>query len=419
MSEIPRLLEMKGKDGSTAARPVGNHGPSETAGLALADQFIFGSDEKLRKRNSAHMSGALPAKKRRLPIAVLELQPRLADAPSFRQQMGHISRHSAVFFAGTIFTAAAGYLFKIYLARVLGAEALGIYALGMTIVGLLGIFNALGLPYSAVRFVAAYSATGKFDLLRGFLVRSIALLLFFNLLLGGAVLLVGPWVAVHIYHTPALSRYLGLFALIMIFGAMTGFLGQVLTGYKDVARRTVITNFIGNPLTMIFTLALVGAGSRSVGIHLCPGGERVGRDCPAGGSRSGSLRPGPARAFSGGLAPIEKDVISFSAVAFGVSFLEFLMSQADKILIGFYLDAREVGIYAVATALVTFRSHRSAVREPDFLADHRGPVCAWPDRTARPHLPDSYQMDPGAHAAAGGGNDHFCAGVDAHFRPGL
>ncbi len=86
--------------------------------------------------------------------------------------MGHISRHSAVFFAGTIFTAAAGYLFKIYLARVLGAEALGIYALGMTIVGLLGIFNALGLPYSAVRFVAAYSATGKFDLLRGFLVRS-------------------------------------------------------------------------------------------------------------------------------------------------------------------------------------------------------------------------------------------------------
>lgn len=30
------------------------------------------------------------------------------------------------------------------------------------------------------------------------------------------------------------------------------------------------------------------------------------------------------------------------------------MSQADKILIGFYLDAREVGIYAVAMALVAF-----------------------------------------------------------------
>src|SRR5258708_23088157 len=115
----------------------------------------------------------------------------------------------------------------------------------MTIVGLLGIFKALGLPFSAVRFVAAYTATSKFDLLRGFLVRGIALLLIFNLLLGAAVLWIGPWVAVHLYRTPALSRYFGLFALIMFFGAMSTFLGQVLTGYKDVARRTVITNFVG------------------------------------------------------------------------------------------------------------------------------------------------------------------------------
>ena len=298
------------------------------------------------------MSGALPAKTPPAD-AVLELQPRLAEAPSFRQQMGHISRHSAVFFAGTIFTAAAGYLFKIYLARVLGAEALGIYALGMTIVGLLGIFNALGLPYSAVRFVAAYSATGKFDLLRGFLVRSTALLLFFNLVLGGAVLLVGPWVAVHIYHTPALNRYLGLFALIMIFGALTGFLGQVLTGYRDVARRTVITSFIGNPLTMVFTLGLVAAGLGLWGYIFAQAASALVVIVLLGFA-VWKLTPSAARAFSGGLAAIEKDVISFSAVAFGVSFLEYLMSQADKILIGFYLNAREVGIYAVAMALVAF-----------------------------------------------------------------
>jgi O-antigen/teichoic acid export membrane protein len=299
------------------------------------------------------MSRALPAKKTPPADDVLEVQSQPNDGPNFRQQMGHISRHSAVFFAGTIFTAATGYLFKIYLARVLGAEALGIYALGMTIVGLLGIFNALGLPYSAVRFVAGYMATARFDLLRSFLVRSIFLLLFFNLLLGGAVLLAGPWVAVRFYHTPGLSRYLGLFAMIMIFGALTAFLGQVLTGYKDVARRTVITNFIGSPLMMIITLGLVGAGlglwgyifaqvaSAFVVIVLLV-------------LAVWKLTPKAARAFHGSLEPIEKEVVSFSAIVFGVSFLEYLMSQADKILIGFYLNAREVGIYAVAMALVAF-----------------------------------------------------------------
>jgi O-antigen/teichoic acid export membrane protein len=299
------------------------------------------------------MSGALPAKKIPPAELTLELQPTPEDAPGFRQQMGHISRHSSVFFAGTIFTAATGYLFKIYLARVLGAEALGIYALGMTIVGLLGIFNALGLPYSAVRFVASYAATSRFDLLRGFLVRSIFLLLIFNFLLGGAVLLAGPWVAVHFYHTPALSRYLGLFALIMIFGALTGFLGQVLTGYKDVARRTVITNFIGSPLTMVLTLVLVGAGLSLWGYIFAQVASAIVVIVLIA-LAVWKLTPAPARTFSSRLAPVEKEVISFSTIVFGVSFLEYLMSQADKILIGFYLNAREVGIYAVAMALVAF-----------------------------------------------------------------
>ena len=301
------------------------------------------------------MSGALPVKKVKAPAAGvgLELGPRPADAAGFRRQMGHISRHSAVFFAGTIFTAATGYLFKIYLARVLGAEALGIYALGMTIVGLLGIFNALGLPYSAVRFVASYTATARFDLLRGFLVRSILLLLVFNVVLGGAVLLVGPWVAVHVYHTPALTRYLGLFAMIMIFGALTGFLGQVLTGYKDVARRTVITNFIGSPLTMIFTLGLVALGLNLWGYIFAQAASAFVVIVLLA-MAVWKLTPRAARTFAGIPAPIEREVMFFSAAVFGMDSLGFLMSQADKILIGFYLDARELGIYAMAAALVVF-----------------------------------------------------------------
>src|SRR5450432_45679 len=209
---------------------------------------------QLQPRVNCSMSKSSTAKKMTLAGPALETVPGAEDSRDFRQQMGHISRQSSVFFAGTIFTAAAGYLFKIYLARVLGAEALGIYALGMTIIGFLGIFNALGLPQSAVRFVAAYCATGKIELLRGFLGRGILLLLISNILLGGGVLLVGPWIALHFYHTQALQNYLGWFALIMILGALTTFFGQVLAGYKDVARRTVVTNFIGSPTMMILTL---------------------------------------------------------------------------------------------------------------------------------------------------------------------
>ena len=84
--------------------------------------------------------------------------PATSHEARFRSEMGQISRHSAVFFAGTLFTAVAGYLFKIYLARVLGADALGMYALGMTMVGFFGLFNGLGLAQAAVR-LGSNSAT--------------------------------------------------------------------------------------------------------------------------------------------------------------------------------------------------------------------------------------------------------------------
>jgi O-antigen/teichoic acid export membrane protein len=292
---------------------------------------------------------------KKIPSAgpALEVVPGADDARAFRQQMGHISRQSSVFFAGTIFTAAAGYLFKIYLARVLGAEALGIYALGMTIIGLLGIFNALGLPQAAVRFVAAYSATGKIELLRGFLGRGIVLLVISNILLGGGVLLAGPWIAVHFYHTPALKNYLGWFALIMILGALTTFLGQVLAGYKDVAGRTIITNFIGSPTMMILTL---GFGALGLGLR----GYIIAQVLSAVvvlillAVMVWKRTPSAARSLHSGFPPLEKEVMSFSAVVLGTGLLEFMMSQSDKILIGFYLGARDVGIYAVASALVTF-----------------------------------------------------------------
>ena len=94
----------------------------------------------------------------------------VSSAPlSFQSEMGRISRQSGIVFAGTIFTAVFGYVFKVYLAHVLGAEALGLYALGMTIISFLGIINGLGLPDSAVRFVSLYLASGKFTALRSLL----------------------------------------------------------------------------------------------------------------------------------------------------------------------------------------------------------------------------------------------------------
>lgn len=277
----------------------------------------------------------------------------LAPETRFRSEMGQISRHSAVFFLGTLFTAAAGYFFKIYVARVLGAGALGIYALGMTLVGFFGLFNGLGLPQTAARFVASYSATRQYERLHAFLRHALVLLVAANLVLAAAMVLAGPWLARHVYHSPELAAYLHYFAGLLALGGFTAFLGQVLAGYKDIALRTVITNFISSPLNIVLGVLFLAAGMGLRGYVLAQVASAaiVLVLLVAAAWR---LTPSPARHIANQPAKLESEVYWFSAAVFGVNMLEFLLAQADKIMLGIFLDIRQVGIYAITAALVGF-----------------------------------------------------------------
>lgn len=271
----------------------------------------------------------------------------------FRTQIGQISRHSTVFFAGSLFTAGAGYLFKIYVARVLGADGLGIYALGMTIVGFLGVFNGLGLPQSATRFVAAYSATEQWQRLRAFLGRTAVLLLFANVILAAVIVIGGPWLALRVYHAPALVPYVPFFAVLLALSGLTTFCGQILAGYKDVAIRTVVMNFIGSPLNILIGVIALSAGFALRGYLLAQisSGAIVLFLLAA---LAWKVTPPQARRFAHAPVPVDREVYLFSAAALGVGFLEFILSQTDKILIGVFLNVGQVGIYAVAATLVAF-----------------------------------------------------------------
>ncbi len=275
-----------------------------------------------------------------------------ADSAEFRRRMGSISRHSVVYFAGTLFSAIAGYFFKIYVARELGAEALGLYALGMSIVGGIGIFNAVGLPAAGARFVAEYSSRGDYQRLGAFLRGGLGLLGIGNLLLGAIVLGVAPWIAVRLYHAPALQAYSWCFAAIMLLGVLNTFLGQCMAGFRAVAGRTWITHFIGPSATIV--LAVI-----AIALHFGLAGYLVAQVASAALVLGlllisvWKLTPPKARA-AGGIGHLETRVIAFSATAFGIAAVHFVLGHFDKITLGHYLNVRQVGIYAVSMSMVGF-----------------------------------------------------------------
>ena len=274
------------------------------------------------------------------------------DSAEFRARMGKISRHSAVYFFGTIFSAGAGYLFKIYIAHALGASALGLYTLGMSVVGFLGVFNAVGLPSAAARFVSEYSSRHDYVSLRGFLRTGMMLLGAGNLLLGVVFVLAAPWVAVRFYHAPALATYSASFALIMLLGVLTNFLGQSMAGFREIARRTAITQFTATTATIGIAVVLIRLGFGLQGylvaqivssaLVLTLLAISIWRLIPAAARTQGS----PAR--------IEAKVVSFSATAFGIGLMHFALAQSDKVVLGCYLRPKDVGVYAMAVSVAAF-----------------------------------------------------------------
>jgi len=277
------------------------------------------------------------------------------ERASFKAEMGRISRQSGVVFLGTIFTAVMGYAFKIYLARFLGANALGLYALGMTIVSFLGMINVVGLPESAVRFVAMYSASKRYEELRSLLWNGSWILLATNLAFCAILLRFGPWAVKRFYHSPQLARYLPLFAAIMVTAAFNVFYGNVLTGYREVGRKTVIAKFVASPVTIAGSVLLIWLGYGLWGYLIA---QIVSAICVMVLliSFAWLLTPSEARSPNVSKLWIDREVWSFSAAMFGVGMMQFLMVQTDRVALGMYRGIHDVGVYAVVASLIAYET---------------------------------------------------------------
>jgi len=286
------------------------------------------------------------------PVAPPETAPDVLSV-EFRRNMGQISRQSIMFFLGTLFTMAAGYLVKIYVARVLGAEQLGLYALGMTLASLIQLVGIVGLQGTAARYVAAYNATGKFDELRGFLTRSAGTVVLLNLIFSVGFVFSGRWIARTLYHAPDLGQYVPFFGALAFLGSLNVFYCQVLGGLKDIAKRTVITNFIGSSLVIALTVLFLALGT---GMRGYLAAQIINSVVVVALLVTAAWRLTPRAAhFSWApLPPFDPEIKAFAVAAFGMSALDFLVSQADKILLGFYLNPALVGIYALASTLSAF-----------------------------------------------------------------
>ena len=156
--------------------------------------------------------------------------------------------------------AAIRYGNNIILTRLLGAKLYGLYALANTVVTVVTVPSALGLPTSLVHFLASSAERGEWGRLRWMLKASFRVVLISSLLGAGLVLALAPWASRAIFHKDGLLLPLSGLALALPLLALYLVCAGGLQGLRFI-RGKVFIERIAHPL--VFTVLLLVAVTSS------------------------------------------------------------------------------------------------------------------------------------------------------------
>ena len=290
----------------------------------------------------------------RLALRARPLLGRLDELLFAQDARGEAGRVSLIAFVVRMVSAAIAFVSQVFLARWMGSFEYGIFVLVWTTMFIAGNVSCLGFHTSVIRFIPEYREKGMFDELRGILLASRLFVLVASTFIAGCGAL-GVWLlAPHIesyYVVPfvlgficlpmiALSDVLqglaranswALFALsptylvrpVLILALMAA---ALLAGYPADAQTAIIVAILA---TYVTTLAqLIGVTTR------------IDRKLPAG-----------PRKLHFGLWFV------VSLPIFLVESFFFLLTNADVLMVGFYMEPDDVAVYFAtvkALALVHF-----------------------------------------------------------------
>ncbi|MFB0564480.1 MAG: flippase [Candidatus Aminicenantaceae bacterium] len=248
-------------------------------------------------------------------------------------------------FISSVVTLIISFLLSIVLARWLGASDLGLYRMVITIQGIGALITTFGIPVAVIKYVAEYK--NDEDTLTQTLFSALVSSIIFGIgvffllyMLSGAL--------ASVFKMPELARLIKILSLVFPFTSILETLLGLLNGIRKI-KKFAFLMILRQLLMILFIVAFVKIG---YGINGAVWGIVLSA---AGGCLVGIFI---TRNFLH-LKPYyfvqnAKKLISFGSKVFGANTLALILTQADIIILGYFLTAKDVGYYSIAVTLSNF-----------------------------------------------------------------
>ncbi|MBN1163415.1 MAG: flippase [Candidatus Krumholzibacteriota bacterium] len=257
-------------------------------------------------------------------------------------------RQLGFIYSGRMITAVLRLVASIFLARKLGAEGIGILTIAAINMGLLARVLEMGLTTTMVRKLALYISQEDDQQAAAIFKR----IFIFRVQVSGAMVVIGYFLAPHVagwyYHNPALTLPLRLAVVgafvFNVWNHIDGVL-RALERFKQIAIIDVVSQTIRTLSIFILGYALFFLDVKSA--LIC----NIAQVAIAFIICSLVI---PRRFFS--IKPDRpyplKDIFSYSGWMYLFSIIFMLFDRLDVLMLGYFKQENEVGIYAVAFTLI-------------------------------------------------------------------
>lgn len=266
-----------------------------------------------------------------------------------RGQGAELARGSAFLLVAKVFGAVSGYVMAFVLTQRGDATAVGIYELAFTCIILLSVFARFGLDGALVRYIGVFSASREEGAVRWLYKRSMFFSSAFSIGLGVAVFFLAP-VLSSIFGDESMIWPFKLAGLSIPFFTLLNMNAETLRGYKQM----VAYSFLQQG-TVIFLAAIIfffwwnpdDVGLSGVHAFFTASVVLFLLSQLSVGRR---FRKIPA--FKVPLTSF-KEVLGVSWPIFLSSSIFMVMSWTDTLMVGYFLEKADVGIYRIAFRIST------------------------------------------------------------------
>ena len=280
-------------------------------------------------------------------LAILKALLRKLSAS---KQGTELAKGSALLLAAKVFGAVSGYLMAWLLAKRGGADVVGIYELAFTFIVLLSVFARYGLDTAIVRFIGKFEAEGRPGAVRWLYARSLRFSSVFALIIAVIIFVAAPLLS-HIFSDEDnLTAPLRWAAATIPLFTLINMNAETLRGFRQMLPYSLLQQG-----SVIFVAVIIFAflwNKNAVGL------SGVQSFFMASIVLYGYSQYQVYRKF-GNLPRLQIPRVTFDKVRkvawpmFLSSSIFMLISWTDTLMVGYFLDDADVGIYRIAFRIST------------------------------------------------------------------